>query len=62
MIFKVIVVGLLAWQLFIQLRRRRETPVEPTYVFIPPDSQQKDATLLNQRPPPPSYEATPIKY
>lgn len=63
MIFKAIVVGLLAWQLFLQLRRRREQPTaEPTYVFIPPETPQKDAALLNQRGPPPSYDATPIKY
>lgn len=63
MLFKAIVLGLLAWQLLLQLRRRRQQRTEPTYVFIPPDSSpEKDATLLNQRVPPPSYSATPIKY
>lgn len=64
MVFKVIVLGLLAWQLVLLLRRRREKPAEPTYVFIPPDTiPQKDvATFLNQKGPPPSYDAKPIKY
>lgn len=62
-LFKAIIVGILAWQLILQLRRRREQPtVEPTYVFIPPDGPQKDTALLSQRGPPPSYDAAPIKY
>lgn len=63
-LFKAIVVGLLAWQLLLQLRRRREQqqPAEPTFVFIPPDNAtQKDTSLLNQRGPPPKYDAAPIK-
>lgn len=63
MIFKAIVIGLLAWNLILHLRRRREQQADATYVFIPPDTMpQKDATYLNQGGPPPSYEARPIKY
>lgn len=66
-LFKAIVIGLLAWELVLLLRRRREKPTttEPTYVFIPPDSSipHKEATLLNQRGPPPCYEnSLPVKY
>lgn len=64
MLFKAIVIGLLAWQLMLLLRRRRsaQNTTEPTYVFIPPDTTEKDPALLNQRVPPPTYSATPIKY
>lgn len=65
-LFKAIVIGLLAWELVLLLRRRRERPnTEPTYVFIPPDSSgpHKEATILNQRGPPPSYDnSLPIKH
>lgn len=63
MIFKVIVVGLLAWQLIQLVRRRREKPAEPQFVFIPADvNPQKEAEFLNQRGPPPGYDSRPIKY
>lgn len=62
-VFKAIVVGLLAWELIRLLRRRRQTQPEPTYVFIPADGlPPKEGALLNQRGPPPSYDAQPIKY
>lgn len=56
MIFKAIVIGLLAWQMIQLLRRKREKPAEPTYVFIPTDD------IPQKRGPPPSYDAPPIKY
>lgn len=63
MIFKVIVVGLLAWQLIQLLRRRREKPAETTYVVVTPEAlSEKESTFLNQRGPPPSYDSPPIKY
>lgn len=63
MLFKAIVIGLLAWQLLLQLRRRREKKTESTYVFIPPDNlQEKNVALFNQQGPPPSYNAAPIKH
>lgn len=63
MIFKAVIIGLLAWNLILLLRRRREQPVDTTYVFIPPDTvSQKDVAYLNQGGPPPSYEAKPFKY
>lgn len=63
MIFKAIVIGLLAWQLIQLLRRKREKPAEPTYVVVSPETfPQKESTFLNQRGPPPSYDSPPIKY
>lgn len=63
MIFKAAIIGLLAWNLILLLRRRREKPADTNYVFIPPDTvPQKDTTYLYQRGPPPSYEAKSIKY
>lgn len=63
MIFKAIVIGLLAWQLIQLLRRKREKPAEPTYVVVSSDAlPQKESTFLNQRGPPPSYDSPPIKY
>lgn len=63
MIFKAIVIGLLAWQLIQLLRRKREKPAEPTYIVVSSDALPlKESTFLNQRGPPPSYDSPPIKY
>lgn len=55
MIFKVIVIGLLAWQLIQLVRRRKGKQNEPTYVIVPAERVQKDPTLFDQRGPPPNY-------
>lgn len=55
MIFKAIVIGLLAWQLIQLVRKKREKPNDPVYIVIPPDQKSP----LKQREPPPSYYALP---
>lgn len=55
MIFKAIVIGLLAWQLIQLVRRRKERQSEPTYIIVPAEQVQKDPTLFDARGPPPVY-------
>lgn len=56
MIFKVIVIGLLTWQLIKLVTKRKEKPSEQTtYIVIPSEATGKNPYLLNG--PPPSYDA-----
>lgn len=54
-IFKAIVLGLLGWQLIQFLRKKKEKPMEPTYVIVPTEQVGKIPELFDQRGPPPSY-------
>lgn len=58
MIFKVIILGLLGWQLIQLLRKKKEKPMEPTYVIVPTDQVGKIPELFDQRVPPPAYYPT----
>lgn len=59
MIFKAIVIGLLAWQLISMVRKRRQKQPQNTYVIIPPENViRKDPAQLDLLSPPSYYSVS----
>lgn len=55
-IFKAVVIGLLAWNLY-QLLKKKKQPqqTDPTYIIVPSDKVDRIPELFDQRGPPPEY-------
>lgn len=59
MIFKAIVIGLLAWQLISLIRNRRQKQPQNTYVIVPPENViHKDPAHLDLLSPPSYYSVS----
>lgn len=57
-VFKAIVIGLLAWQLLqlIRMRRQSQRTEQNTYIVVPPENIiRKNPALLNEQSPPSYY-------
>lgn len=60
-VFKAIIIGLVAWQIILLLKRRKENRQNgPTYIILSPDQKHsKEPSLLIESEPPPSYYTLP---